>query len=184
AVVDEAVLDAGRGDERVADFQDVLGRAESEPSSPLEDNVELILVSVRVRLLVLTRRDAVEVELRPRRGGQGDLRHLVRLELRVVLNPDAHRQPSPATLRDEQAPRPDRARDSRARSAAGTPDSRPRPPVRRSPGFARAFARAGRPPAPARADCRYRRSRSRGRWPPARRAAARECGAGAPAALA
>src|SRR4030095_1945556 len=149
AIVDDAVLAAGRGDERVADFQDVLGGAESEASSPLEDDVELVLVSVRVRLLVLARRDAVKVELRPRRGGQGDLRHLVRLELRVVLNPDTHRQPSPATLRDERAPRPDRARGSRARSAGGTPDSRARPPARPSHRLARARARAGRRPAPA-----------------------------------
>ena len=40
AVIDEAVLDAGRRDERVADFQDVLGGAEPEAVLALADDLE------------------------------------------------------------------------------------------------------------------------------------------------
>src|SRR5207244_638490 len=112
AVIDEPMLDAGGRDERVPGLQRVLGGAEPEASATLEDDVELVLIPVGVRLLLLAGRHAVEVEQGARRRRQGDLRHPVGLELRVVLNPDTHRRPSPATLRDERASRPDLAHDT------------------------------------------------------------------------
>src|SRR2546430_12753868 len=80
-------------------FRSLVG-SHAEAAAPLQHVVDLVLVGVAVRLLGLAWRHAVEVELGARRRGEPDLRHLVGLELHVVLNPDTHRPPSPATLRD------------------------------------------------------------------------------------
>ena len=90
AVVEEAVLDSGRGDERLARRQPLLLAAEREAPGALEHVVDLVLVAVRVGLLVLAGRHAVEIELGALRRRQRDLGHPRLVELDVILDPDLH----------------------------------------------------------------------------------------------
>src|SRR2546428_59576 len=90
AVVEGAVLAPGRGDHRLARLDGLLVGAHAEAAAPLEHVVDLVLIHVAVRRLGLARRDAVEVELGARRRGERDLRHLVGLELHVVLHANLH----------------------------------------------------------------------------------------------
>src|SRR5206468_9815252 len=66
----------------------LLGAADAHAPFSLEDDVDLVLIAVRMRLLGLTRRDAIQVEERTLGGAERDLRHLVRLEADVVANRD------------------------------------------------------------------------------------------------
>src|SRR5215831_17696911 len=50
-VVDQAMLDAGRGDERLPGRQPLLRAAQREPPDALQDVIDLVLVVVRVSLL-------------------------------------------------------------------------------------------------------------------------------------
>ena len=90
AVVDEAVLDPGGGDKGLAGGHALVLPREREAPRALEDVVDLVLVTVGVGLLRLTRRHAVEIELRPLRGGEPDLGHPGGVELDVVFNSDFH----------------------------------------------------------------------------------------------
>src|SRR2546425_8875629 len=89
-VVAGAVLAPRRGAPRLARLDGLLVGAHAEAAAPLEHVVDLVLIHVAVRRLGLARRDAVEVELGARRRGERDLRHLVGLELHVVLHANLH----------------------------------------------------------------------------------------------
>src|SRR5207249_10923203 len=71
----------------------------------IEDEIDLVLVSLGVRLLPLARLETIEIELRARRRRQPDLRHLVRTKLRPVLDPDLHVRSPIISLSPRRAPR-------------------------------------------------------------------------------
>src|SRR5262245_47376667 len=93
------MADARRGDERFPGLETLLVPLETEPPRPLQDVVVLVLIGVRVRGLRLAGPDAVQVELCPGRGGQEDLRHLLRREPRVVRDADLHVPPPSRSAR-------------------------------------------------------------------------------------
>src|SRR2546426_34178 len=104
AIVDEAVLDPGRGHQRLAGAHPFLLAAQREAPATLQHVVDLVLGVVGMRLLRLPRRDAVEVELAPVGRGERDLRHLVRGEPGEVLDADLHASPSARASSDTGCP--------------------------------------------------------------------------------
>src|SRR5262245_21283782 len=142
AVVDQAVVDAGCGDEGITGVEALFLRAERESPVTLEHVVDLVLVLVAVRLLRLARRHAVEVELGPARGGERDLRHLVGRRHCPLPDADLH---ALASCR----PPCDAAPSARSRSDTGWATSTSTPRARqcwaiciRQPGLPAATIRA------------------------------------------
>src|SRR6058998_2993073 len=101
AIVDETVLDPGRGHQRLAGRQPFLLAAHREAPATLQHVVDLVLRVVGMGLLRLPRRHAVEVELAPVGGRKRDLRHLVRGEPGEVLDADLHASVLPEACRSK-----------------------------------------------------------------------------------
>src|SRR5919109_223922 len=64
--------------------------ADGDAATPLQHDVDLVLVVVRVDILALARLERVEVQQDARGGGQRDLGHSVGLELRTLAQADLH----------------------------------------------------------------------------------------------